>query len=186
MVALALVAMVKVCKLAGESVWQCRAYGADGRRMPDADCEETSKAAAEDTAAAMVAPYAEQLAADAAAIVRTLPVASRKYAAAFRTELETLCNIAADSYDGSETLTARQLVAGAIIDVLALGQDAGGHYPPGLPLTAENGGREWRAIFAEATRQVAGGFSAEYAEHCRRMAEIDAQFLSDGLPAASL
>jgi len=62
-----MIATVKICKLAGESVWQCRAYNAAGHRMPDADCEESSRRCAEDTAAAMVRPYFDQLADDAAA-----------------------------------------------------------------------------------------------------------------------
>ena len=180
-----MIATVKICKLAGESVWQCRAYNAAGHRMPNADCEESSRRCAEDTAAAMVRPYFDQLADAAAAAIETLPILSRKYAAAVRDELRHRAQTTCDSADGSaETAeTVRSLLAGAFIDILAMSIDFGGHYPPGCH-TAENGGREWRAIFAEATRQVAGAYAAEYAEHCRAMAAIDAENLAGGLTAA--
>ena len=146
-----LVASVRIVKLAGETVWQCKAYGADGRRMPAADCEETSRPDAEHTAAAMVRPYAEQTADDARRIVAALPV-SGKYADDFKSELRHYIDVSADSFDGSETLTARQFVAYALLVMLAMGDDFGGAYGRGNPPTAENGGLACRANYKAAAR----------------------------------
>jgi hypothetical protein len=52
-----LVARVTIRKMPFENVWICRAYDNAGRRMPDCDCEESSKQSAEQTATAMVMPF---------------------------------------------------------------------------------------------------------------------------------
>lgn len=49
------VAKVKIKKTPHEQEWCVMAYDEKGKRMPDADCFETSRQAAKDTAKAMLA-----------------------------------------------------------------------------------------------------------------------------------
>lgn len=121
--------------------------------------------------------------ASASAIIASLPILSRKYAEAIRAELRHTVRTAIESAEAEgEAIDGRTAVASALLDIVAMSPDCGGHYPPTVRRTADNGGLEWRAIYAEATRQLAGEFAAEAAEYRRAMAAIDAQFLTTGKP----
>lgn len=117
-------------------------------------------------------------------LIAALPVAP-----IVREELQTRCEelTTGDHAADNPNLTAREIVAYALIDIEAMGEDCGDFYrcPSfALPDDMRAARKEWRAIWRAARLLLAGNFYPEFCDYNAKMREIDAQNLASGLPLA--